>query len=249
MQVIVNHAKLPMKILVHARQSAIRLRRAVSSTALLLTSVLVAWVAFPEPITAAMLPGSKPKEWPADPTKHQVSIRREATDDKQSAMIAAAEAAQPSQEALRKAAAARTRNQAPDVAQPQEAPLPAGDKVWWDHEQLGIRIPFAITADAVAYFSEWVEKSGKQPLMRYTQPSSRLDYRAGVKFHKEFKLDEKTFNEVHVVTLKLTFSQNFVATQTEGMQFEKDRVVILDAKGKVLHISGDGPSEVAVLAI
>jgi hypothetical protein len=26
-------------------------------------------------------------------------------------------------------------------------------------------------------------------------------------------------------------TQNFVATQTEGMQFEKERVVILDAKG------------------
>ena len=33
------------------------------------------------------------------------------------------------------------------------------------------------------------------------------------------------------------------------MQFEKERVVILDAKGKVLHISGDGPTEVPVLAI
>lgn len=35
---------------------------------------------------------------PADPTKHVVNIRREAADDKQSAMIAAAEAAQPSKE-------------------------------------------------------------------------------------------------------------------------------------------------------
>lgn len=33
------------------------------------------------------------------------------------------------------------------------------------------------------------------------------------------------------------------------MSFQKERVVILDAKGKVLHISGDGPTEVAILAI
>ncbi|MCX6872199.1 MAG: hypothetical protein NTW21_00085 [Verrucomicrobia bacterium] len=214
-----------------------------------MTSALMAWVAFPGSITAAMLPDSKPKEWPADPTKHQVTIRREATDDKQSAMIAAAEAAQPSKEALRKAADARDRNDPLGLAQPKEAPLPAGDKVWWYKEQFGIRIPCAITADAVAYYSELVGTYGKQALNRYMQPSSRLDYHAGVKFHKEFKLDDKTFNDVHVVTLKLIFSQNFVATQTEGMQFEKERVVILDAKGKVLHLSGDGPTEVPVLAI
>lgn len=238
-----------MKSLVRIHLSAIRLRRAVPSPAILLTSALMAWVAFPGSITAAMLPDSKPKEWPADPTKHQVTIRREATDDKQSAMIAAAEAAQPSKEALRKAADARDRNDPLGLAQPKEAPLPAGDKVWWYKEQLGIRIPCAITADAVAYYSELVGTYGKQALNRYMQPSSRLDYHAGVKFHKEFKLDDKTFNDVHVVTLKLIFSQNFVATQTEGMQFEKERVVILDAKGKVLHLSGDGPTEVPVLAI
>jgi hypothetical protein len=196
-----------------------------------------------------MLPDSKPKDWPADPTKHVVNIRREAADEKQSAMIAAAEAAQPSKEALRKAADASDPNDPLGLAQPKEAQPPTGDKVWWYKEQLGIRIPYAITADAVAYYSELVGKYGKQALNRFMQPSSRLDYHAGVKFHKEFKLDDKTFNDVHVVTLKLIFSQNFVASQTEGMQFEKERIVILDDKGKVQHISGDGPTEVPILAI
>ena len=244
-----NHTKLPMKSLVRIHLSAPRLRRTVPSPAILLTSALMAWAAFSGPVTAAMEPDSKPKDWPADPAKHQVTIRREATDDKQSAMIAAAEAAQPSKEALRKAAAAGDRNDPLGEAQPKEAPLPAGDKVWWYKEQLGIRIPFAITADAIAYYSELVGKYGKQALNRYIQPSSRLDYHAGVKFHKEFKLDDKTFNDVHVVTLKLTFDQNFVATTTEGMHFEKERVVVLDAGGKVLHISGDGPTEVPILAM
>jgi hypothetical protein len=185
--------------------------------------------------TAAVEPDSKPKDWPANPAKHQVVIRRDAADKQQSAMIAAAEAAQPSKEALKQAAG--------------EATVPAGEKVWWYKEELGIRIPCAITADAVAYYSDLVGKYGKQVLKRYAEPSSRLDYHAGVRFHKEFKLGDKTFNDVHVVTLKLTFSQNFTATMTEGMRFEKERVVILDASGKVLHISGDGPTEVPILAI
>ncbi len=66
---------------------------------------------------------------------------------------------------------------------------------------------------------------------------------------KEYKSEGMTFKDVHVVTLKLTFEQNFAATQTEGMQFQKSRIVILDDKGKVLHVTGDGPTEVPVLAI
>lgn len=219
-----HQTKLPMKSVAKTNHSAIRLAAAV-----------LAWAAFSGPVSGAIEAGSEPKDWPANPAKHQVVIRREATDDKQTAMIAAAEAAQAPKEALRKAAG--------------ETPLPEGDKVWWYQEQLGIRIPCAITGDAVAYYSEIVGKYGKQAFNRFMEPSSNLDYHAGVKFHKEFKLDDKTFTDVHVVTLKLTFSQNFAATQTEGMRFEKQRIVVLDAKGKVLHLSGDGPTEVPIMAI
>jgi hypothetical protein len=193
--------------------------------------------------TAAVLPGSMPKEWPANPAKHQVVIRRDTTDKQKAAMIAAAEAAQPSEKTLREAAEAR------DPNQPKEAKAPVGDKVWWYKEQLGIRIPCAITADAVTYYSDLVGKYGKQVLKRHAEPNSRFEYQAGVKFHQEFKLGDKTFAGVNVVTLKLTFAQNFVATGTEGIHFEKERIVVLDAAGKVLHISGDGPTEVPMLAI
>jgi hypothetical protein len=51
-----------------------------------------------------------------------------------------------------------------------------------------------------------------------------------------------------VVTLILIFEQDYAATSTDAMHFEKERVVVLDAGGKVLHISGDGPTEVPILA-
>lgn len=181
---------------------------------------------------AAVTPDSQPKDWPANATKHVVKIKREAADKKQAELIAAAEAAQPSKEELQKAAG-----------------VPAGEKVWWHKEEIGIRIPFAITADAVAYYSELVAKYGRQEFKRYIEPSSKLDYHAAVKFHREFKLGDKTFTDVHVVTLKLVFDENFAASGTEGMHFEKERVVVLDAAGKVLHVSGDGPTETAILAI
>ena len=236
--------KTPMKFPRHTHRFA-------SSSVIRLASALLAWITFTGLATASPpAPGFEPKEWPANPAKHQVVIRRDAADKQQAAMIAAAEMAQPSAETLRQAAEARDdRNDPLGLAQPKEAKAPVGDKVWWYKKQLGIRIPCAITADAVTYYSDLVGKYGNQLLKRYTEPNSRLDYRAGVEFHKAYKLADKTFNDVHVVTLKLTFDQNFAATATEGMHFQKERVVVLDAMGKVLHISGDGPTEVPILSI
>ena len=214
---------------------ACQIHSATSSFAIRLTLLFAAAAAFAGLATGAVTPDSKPRDWPANPAKHQVMIHRVAADKQQSDMIAAAEAAQPSKEALKQAAA--------------EAAVPTGEKVWWYEEKLGIRIPCAITAAAVAYYSDLVGNYGKQGFKRYVEPSSRLDYHAGVAFHEKFKQGEKTFSNVHVVTLKLTFSQNFAATETEGMHFQKERMVILDAGGKMLHISGDGPTEAPILAI
>jgi len=187
------------------------------------------------PAIAAVTPDSTPKDWPADPKKHQVTIRREAKDDTERRLIATAEAAPPPADDVRKAAG--------------EATLPDTEKLWWYKEELGLRIPYAITGDAVAYYTNLVKTYAKQTFNRYVAPSSAVEYQAGVKAHAEFTHDGKSFRDVRVVTLKLTFTQNFCATGTEGMSFTKERVVILDATGKVLHIAGDGPTETPILAI
>ena len=147
-------------------KSSSHTHRSATSTAIRLASVLLAWLTFTGLTTAAVLPGAMPKEWPANPAKHQVVITRAAKDDKESALIAAAEAAQPSKEKLREAAEARDRNDPLGLAQPKGAKAPVGDNVWWYKEQLGIRIPCAITADAVTYYSDLVGKYGKQVLKR-----------------------------------------------------------------------------------
>lgn len=150
-------------------------------------------------------------------------------------MITAAEAAQVSKEELIKA----TTNIA----------IPQGDKVWWYEEKLGTRIPYALTGDAISYYSEVVANHAKTAFKSYAMPSSRLDYHAGVQFQKEFKLDDKTFNDVNVVTLKLSFSANFTAEATSGLSFDKKRIVVLDSGNKVIHISGDGPTEARIMML
>jgi len=210
-----------------------------------LTAALLAWSALSVPANAAMLAPEDggpagPKDWPADPASHVVVIKREAKDEKQVAMITAAEAAQASQEALRKEAATKSGT---------STTLPKEGNLWWYQEQLGLRIPYAITGDAITYYSGIVADYAKKGFKSYAKPCSRLNYQAGVQFHEEFKLDGKTFKDVNVVTMELTFSANFTAEATSGMTLEKKRIVVLDSGNKVLHLSGDGPTEAAILML
>lgn len=240
---------MPMKSMIQVRQSASLSQRGASVSTIALTTVLLTWGVLAGVAMAAMLAPKAgeeagPKDWPANPASHQSVITREAMGNKQSAMISAAEAAQAPREAVLKEAARKDPG-----ADANEPVIPEGGNVWWYQEKLGIRIPYAITGDAITYFSELVASNAKKPFKSYGEPSSRLDYHAGVKFHKEFKLADKTFKDVNVVSLQLRFAANFTASSTAALSFEKKRVVVLDADNKVLHISGDGPTEAMIMML
>ena len=84
---------------------------------------------------------------------------------------------------------------------------------------------------------------------RYAESSNAWQYTGGEKRQERFGLDGKPWQNVDVVTLKLEFRQSFCATGTEAFGFTKDRTVVFDAQGKVLHVSGDGVTDVPVMAI
>ncbi len=186
-------------------------------------------------LSASMLPGAKPKEWPPNAAKHVVTIVRTAKDATGERMISAAEAATPPK--------------ADVLAAAKLDPAPADPKLWWSSETLGIKIPFAITAEAIAYYASLVDGYGKQTVTRFIEPSSELNYQAIVTKEATVELDGKKFSDVYLVTMKLNFSENFAASDTTGMMFTKERKVVLDKDGKVLHISGDGETQAAVIAI
>lgn len=195
----------------------------------------------PPPAAAIIAPASKvageggPKVWPASTNRHQVVIVREADSDALRALIARAEAHEPDQAALRAAA--------------KEITLPTKPAPWWYREALGVRVPFAITGAAVDYYRDLVTGYSKVPMKRYTEPSSRLEYRATAKARPTFEHEGRRFENVRVVTLRIDFRQFFCATQTEGMHFTKERTLVFDAAGKLLLVTGDGPTEAPVLAI
>ena len=43
--------------------------------------------------------------------------------------------------------------------------------------------------------------------------------------------------------------QSFCASSTEAFGFTTDRTVVFEAQGKVLHVSGDGVTDVPVMAV
>jgi hypothetical protein len=176
-----------------------------------------------------------PKEWPANTNRHTITIVRNASDAAGRQLIARAEGLQPDRGELAKASG--------------DVPLPRDGKVWWCREQFGIRIPYAVTGDAVTYYAGLVAGYGKTPMKRYAEPSSALKYTAAVKRQERFELDGKNWQNVDVVTLKLEFRQAFCASGTEAFGFTKERTVVFDAQGKVLHVSGDGVTDVPVMAI
>ena len=245
-----NHLVITsMKSISNVDRSAPRFRPVALTPTIVLSAAVLSLSVFFGSAMAAMLAPKEgeeagPKDWPVNPAKHEIVIKRVATDDKQAAMITAAEMAQAPREALLKESKAQDPN-----ADGNQAALPEGDKVWWYQEKLGTRIPYAITRDAIIYYSDIVATNAKKAFKSYAEPSTHLEYQASVQFHKEFKLDDKTFSDVNVVTLKLSFAANFTAEATSGLSFEKTRVVVLDAGNKVLHLSGDGPTEAMIMML
>lgn len=185
----------------------------------------------------AMRAGSRPKEWPASPERHKITIQREAADENEKKLIAAAEKSLPDAAALAKSVI----KDESGLAKPQ-----AG--AWWNKEILGIRIPYALTADAVQYYSDLVKDYGQQKLVRFTQPSSGFTYQAKVSKHAAYEIDGKSLENVTVVTMTMKFHQNFVASVADGFQFGKSRIVVFDKDGKILHVKGDGDTEVPVFS-
>ena len=190
---------------------------------------------------AAVAVDAEPKEWPANSNRHQVVIERIAKTDAENQHIALAESTLPAREAVTQAFAAAPTN--------KDKPLPADKNLWWYAEQIGVKLPYAVTGEAVDYYKGLVEGWKMAKRQRYVEPASKLSYTASVKFEEVFKQDGKAFEKVHVVTLKLEFNADFTTEGTMALRFSKTRQVVISAGGKVLAVFGDGKTEAPLMAI
>lgn len=185
------------------------------------------------PTRAAVLAGSEPKEWPADPASHVVKIERVMTRADDAKWITAAESIPADATAVLAAARQKDVNAA------------VGEKQWWYMESGDVHIPHALTGEAVTYYSALVTDCGKRVVKGYLKPSSYFAYKASVAEHAEFTLDDKNFQNVTVVTLSMKLRHG----SDTSISFSKQRVIVFDKDGKALHISGDGETQVMIAVI
>jgi len=125
--------------------------------------------------------------------------------------------------------------------------VPDDDRLWWSSEFDGVRIAYAITADAVQYYvnvseafrEKRFEEVGPIPML-----SSGLQYSASVSPAETISAAGQEFHDVFVVTMSLSWFD--YCGDVCGMDFEKSRKVLVSRNGKVLFVSGDGNPNVEV---
>lgn len=185
-------------------------------------------------VSAAMTPDSKPKEWPANAARHVVKITRTASGEAEKKMIAAAESAPPA---------------IPAPVPGQASTTQATKETWWCNVRENVRVPYALNSAALTYYETLVLSYQKKDWKAYIEPSSKFNYEASVKKHDTFTLNNKNYKDVYEVRLKMSFDAQFTENATTGIHIEKERTVVLDLKGTVLAVEGDGETEAPVLAI
>ncbi len=182
-------------------------------------SGILVWVLSMGCLMADIVPGSVPKDWPANPKRHVVTLKRMPGDEAALKAITLAENAS------------------------------SGTNAWSSGTQLGIRLPFALTRPALEYYETLIRGYQKRSWKTFIEPRSLMDYSATVSHHETFERDGKTFRDVDVVEMKLAFHADFTQEGTQGVHFTKTRTVVLDRKGTVIAVFGDGPTEAPILAI
>jgi hypothetical protein len=130
---------------------------------------------------------------------------------------------------------------------PEDSDLDGAEPEWWTEEFDGVRIAGAITSDAIAYYTELSEAfrrgdfSGSAGIQMYV---SNLTYAASAQRQATCEYDGRSFDDVYVVTMELTWGQWCGLLCSMG--FDLCRAVVFDLQGELLGVFGDGEPEVFV---
>jgi hypothetical protein len=160
--------------------------------------------------------------------KHEVKIVRRFADEKEERLLQIAEATYPVESQVRE----RSKRSA-------EAPQ-GNERLWWCSSFDGVRIPFAITKGAVAYYLGVSTEFGKNKPRHHfwtSMMSSRLTYSASLAGKQTYRAGTSEFKNVYIVSMELGWSQ--YCGPLCAMAFQASRKVILNEEGNVLAIEND----------
>lgn len=159
---------------------------------------------------------------------HTARMVRTFADEKEHKLLQIAEATYPT--AIRVKEASGSKAEAPQ----------GNERLWWCSSFDGVRIPYAITKSAVAYYldvSTEFAKTKPRHAFWTNMKSSELKYSAIVSRKETYRVGKSDFTNVYVVSMKLDWLQ--YCGNLCAMKFNATRNVILNEDGKVLAVEND----------
>ena len=125
---------------------------------------------------------------------------------------------------------------------------PAEERLWWYGEFDGVRLPYAVTLDAVRYYLGLTQALGRGDTTRthgIRMKHSEFSYSAGISRHPStYSRDGRVFRDVYVVEMRLNWSDYCGSECACG--FSLDRTVVLRRDGTILCVFGDREPMVVV---
>ncbi len=113
--------------------------------------------------------------------------------------------------------------------------------LWWFRTFDGVRIPYAITEATLPYYLGLIEAFMAGDFSQaggITMKKATLKYSASVQHHESFAHEGRTFQDVDVVSLSLSWLQYCGGECAMG--FGKERIVVFGPDGGILAVFGDG---------
>jgi hypothetical protein len=164
------------------------------------------------------------------------TVRRDFRNDLEGRLLRVAEETYPSTKAV-----ASVADRFPD-----RGALLKERRLWWYGDFDGVRLPYAVTMDAVRYYLELTQALGRgEPSHGIRMKRSKFVYLASISPGPQtFSCGREVFHEVYVVKMRLDWSDYCGSTCACG--FNLDRTVVLRADGKVVCVLGDKRPVVAV---
>ena len=121
-------------------------------------------------------------------------------------------------------------------------------RLWWYGEFDGVRLPYAVTMDAVRYYLGLTQSLGRGYSTQthgIRMRRSEFSYHANISpRHATFSRDGRVFKDVYVVEMGLSWS-NYCGSEC-ACGFHLDRTVVLRRDGTVLCVFGDQKPMVVV---
>ncbi len=123
-------------------------------------------------------------------------------------------------------------------SRPGREALAKEKRLWWYDTFDGVRLPYAVTMDAVRYYLKLTQTMGNGvETSGIRMKASKFTYYANISKSSAYSRDGRVFSDVYVVEMGLSWS-NYCGSLC-ACSFDLNRTVILRPDGTVLCVFGD----------